>query len=403
MCKGAVKSFESGDANAAEDRSSADDMPKAMPGFVYRHFLHENAKISKLATREDNYHIHKTLGILSVLSFCYRYGYVFWKQGNLGFDGSDPSRDPNMIALDWITMAVHTLLAFSSIIFRVPRKRISNKPMVIYEEYRQHAMVFTSRCFFVFAVTMLFPNVQSYVAPLVVMAHHLLADRITSIWGTPGNTAVRATSGAMKLSTFYTAVAKLYSFYQFLAIASHILPNMRLGDLAYNAIIAIQSSAFMMTLYRKRIIRGRTHMVVYAACLYLSAFHIVRLLGWNLTLLTAAAFLIRIKLPRSLSNKYVIWFTFLCVAYFPYLQTLLPEIFQHPGFSAIISAEACCTTAIMELLNQFPAIKATAAAMLLYAGFQGERMLFQGSVSEKSATTGDSSTFETTGEREKDE
>jgi len=47
-------------------------------------------------------------------------------------------------------------------------------------------------------------------------------------------------------------------------VASHILPNARLADLAYNAIIAIASSAFMMTLYRKRIIRGMSHMVMYS-------------------------------------------------------------------------------------------------------------------------------------------
>jgi len=72
---------------------------------------------------------------------------VYNIQGNLGFDGS---------RLDWATLIVHTLLAFSSIIFRVPRKRIDRKPMIIYEEYRQHAMVFTFRCFSVFAVSTLY-------------------------------------------------------------------------------------------------------------------------------------------------------------------------------------------------------------------------------------------------------
>ena len=150
--------------------------------------------------------------------------------------------------------------------------------MVIYEEYRQHAMVFTLRCFSVFAVAYLFPDAPAYVVPVVVMAHHVLADRITSIRGIPGNTAVRTTSGSMKLSKFYTGVAKVYSLCQFLAIASHILPNARLGDLAYNAIIAIQSSAFMMTLYRKRIIHGTTHGSVRSVPI-LSAFHIIRLIG----------------------------------------------------------------------------------------------------------------------------
>jgi hypothetical protein len=369
MCKGKIEKDTQEEVN--------DDMPKVMPGFVYKHFLHSDAKISKLATREDNYHIHKTLGILSVLSFCYRYGYVYLSQGNLGFDGSSSDRDPRMIVFDWITMAIHTLLALSSIIFRVPRKRISNKPMVIYEEYRQHAMVFTLRCFSVFAVTMLFPNQQAWLSPVVVMAHHLLADRITSIWGTPGNTAVRATSGSMKLSTFYMTVAKLYSLYQFLAIASHILPNERLGDMAYNAIIAIQSSAFMMTLYRKRIIRGRTHMVVYALCLYLSAFHIVRNLGLYGTLLTVVAFLIRINLPRAISNKYAIWFTFLCAFYSPYIySTLIPALTEQ---ITVLSGmdDYSIKTAAWTIAEKFPAVKGTAVAALLYGGFSMERLLLE--------------------------
>ena len=80
----------------------------------------------------------------------------------------------------------------------------------------------------------LFPDAPVYVPPLVVMTHHLLADRVTSIWGKEGNTAVRATSASMKISNFYKEFASpLYSFYQFLAVASHIVPNARLGDMAY--------------------------------------------------------------------------------------------------------------------------------------------------------------------------
>lgn len=261
--------------------------------------LHKDANFGKLVTHEDNFHVHKTLGILSICSFVYRYGIVYPRTGNLGFDGSP---------LDWATMVVHLMLACSSIIFKVPKKRIDTKPMVIYEEYRQHAMVFTLRCFSVTALATVFPGCPEYVVPLVVMAHHLLVDNITSRHGS-GNTAVRAVSDKLQTSSFYRRVAYLYSFYQFLAIASHVCPSDRLADLGYNTIIAIQSSAFMMTLYRKRIIRGRTHMIVYSLCLVLSSYHIVRHLGFYTTLLTAVAFTARANL-RSVS-KYAIWTGFL--------------------------------------------------------------------------------------------
>ena len=61
------------------------------------------------------------------------------------------------------------------------------------------------------------------------MTHHLVADRITSIWGSENNTAVRANAARVNHSSFYQNVAKLYSLFQFLAIASHILPNARLA------------------------------------------------------------------------------------------------------------------------------------------------------------------------------
>lgn len=299
-----------------ENSSSGKDlMVFPFTGVIFTQFLHKDANVKKLFTREDPNHIHKTLGLLTVISFFYRYGYCYNMYGNLGFNG--PTSDTQSQLLDWGTMFVHMLLAFSSILFRVPKKRIAEKPMVIYEEYRQHAMVFTLRCFTLFAVLMLAPKTHPYAIFGVVMAHHMFADYITSIHGTVGNTAVRA--NVEKVSSFYKTVAKFYSLYQFLAIGSHIFTNPRHIDLAYNAIIAIQSSAFMMTLYRKRIVRGKTHMAVYSFCLLLSAFHILRLLSPLTIGLVIAAFLIRINLPRAFSNKYVIWVG--CFAVHTFLQS----------------------------------------------------------------------------------
>lgn len=267
---------------------------------IYKRFLHKDARISKLATKEDKYYLHKTMGILSILSFIYRYGFVYNYTGTLGFTGS---------LFDWLTLSIHMFLAMSSLLFRVPKKRLANKPMVIYEEYRLHTMVFTLRCFSVYAFSILWPyeTRPDYIIPLVVASHHMLADYVTSKHGN-GSTAVRA--NASKLNNFYKKVALFYSFYQFMAIGSHILPNNHLPDLAWNAIIAIASSAFMMTLYRKRIIRGMTHVVVYSGCLLLSMFHIFRLIGWLSTLLIIGTFLLRINLPRKYSNKYFCWTIF---------------------------------------------------------------------------------------------
>lgn len=159
-------------------------------------------------------------------------------------------------------------------------------------------------------------------------------------------------------------VAKGYSLYQFLAIASHIAPNARLGDMAYNALIAIQSSAFLMTLYRKRIIKGRTHMAIYGFCLVLSAFHIFRSMGVTHTLMCIAAFLARTNLPHAISNKYVVWSAFLVAIYW-----------EHVDWAHLYSQ-------IMEV----PALQGSTLALSVYVAFSGERLLFAKDPSKLSAS-----------------
>lgn len=90
--------------------------------------------IKKLFTKEDPIYLHKTFGFLSLLSFIYRYFYVFPKYGNLGFEGT---------WFDYLTLAVHMTLSCSSIIFHVLPQRLLKRPLVIYEEYRLHAIIFT--------------------------------------------------------------------------------------------------------------------------------------------------------------------------------------------------------------------------------------------------------------------
>ena len=346
--------------------SHVDDMPKALPGFVFRHFLHEDANVGKLITHHDPFHVHKILGILSVLSFLYRYAWVYPTTGELGFTMNDATPHA-WRAFNWISITVHTLLAVSSIVFVVPRKRIPSKPMVIYEEYRQHAIVFSLRCFLVFAAATLFPR-QSWLPVVAVLFIHLWADRITRVWGTDGFTAVRATASAaagVKISNFYKVVGKLYSLYQFAAIASHILPNDRLPDLGWNAMIAIQSSAFMMTLYRKRIVRGKTHMAIYSLCLVTSAFHIVRLLGFWYSVLAIAAFVTRIHAPRSV-GKYTIWTGFLIVAHWQTVVAALMVAVENPHEVA-----GAAVPKSLDAVLQGPAtVKGVSAAAVVFAVFQ---------------------------------
>ena len=105
--------------------------------------------IKKLFTKEDPLYLHKTFGLLALLSFIYRYCYVLPMQGNLGFDGH---------WFDYLTLAVHMALSSSSIIFHVLPQRMIKRPLVIWEEYRLHAIVFTLRCISVALFARLWPQ-----------------------------------------------------------------------------------------------------------------------------------------------------------------------------------------------------------------------------------------------------
>ena len=255
----------------------------------------------RLITHEDPNHLHKTLGILCLLSFIYRYAYVWPTTGHLGLsDGS---------LFDWATMLAHIGLSTSSLIFHVIKRRKLNRPMMIWEEYRQHAIVFSVRCLSVFLFDQLVPKsvpdfARRATQCMFILAHHLLVDDITRRHGDRSHTTVRVDNSS---STWTKIVLRFYSFYQFLALASQLVPNAHSSDLAFNALIAIQSSAFLMTLYRKALVSHYTHGLVYSTCLVISAAYILSCLPRMLIAATAVAFVLRVV---GRCDKYKIWVAF---------------------------------------------------------------------------------------------
>jgi hypothetical protein len=270
--------------------------------------------VAKLFTNEDHMQLHKTLGILSVVSFLYRYFYVYPTTGTLGFDGR---------LIDHLSMAVHILLSTSSLIFHVLSHRLIKRPMIIWEEYRLHAICFSVRCFsvYLFATFNIFEGTmfERVALPALVLAHHVMADKITEWYGAKdGSTTVRVKDNQGKVTA---AVLRFYAFYQFTALASHLQPNARLADLGFNALIAIQSSAFLMTLYRKGLITDKTHGFFYTSCLVISMFHIF-VNNFNNGLFLgklACCFVLRTKFRL---NKYVMWCGFV-LACMPQVENAL--------------------------------------------------------------------------------
>lgn len=265
----------------------------------------------KLFTQEDPLFLHKTFGLFALGSFVYRYVYCYNVYGNLQFNGS---------WFDWLTMFVHMALSASSIIFRVLAQRIFDKPMIIWEEYRLHAILFTLRCVSVFAYGTLVPRyypefyltfASRVTLVALVLAHHLVVDEVTKRYGPkdPNHTTVRSGIKDKDIPLWKTSVFRFYSYYQFAALGSHLIPHARLADAGFNTVVAIQSSAFLMTLFRKGLIKNYSHAGWYSFCLVLSIFHIFRFNGFSLwfPFKIMAAFLLR---TQGRINKYYLWVSF---------------------------------------------------------------------------------------------
>ena len=182
--------------------------------------------LGKLATPHDHYHVHKTLGILSLASFVWHYCGNWPATGQLG--------------ASWAVIALHTALSVSGLQFKVPQKRIPRWPTMIWEEYRLHAIVFSFRAPVVAALDGL-PRV------LGIAVVHLIADEVTRRYGQPGNTTVRGEHARQK-SWRVWAMTRSYAYYQYLALASHLVGTNSM-DLGYNAFIAVQSSALPRTFW----------------------------------------------------------------------------------------------------------------------------------------------------------
>jgi len=249
---------------------------------------------------------------------------------------------------------VHLALASSSIIFQVIKRRMMKFPMIMWNEYRLHAIVFTLRCFSTFSLGF-FVKTQPWLAEFVqtlpgrffccavCLAHHVVADLITKWHGTEGVTSVRVARSKKTGQIAYARVKLFYAFYQFLAITSHITPDARTMDLGFNALIAIQSSAFLMTLCRKNIITFRMHGIIYTLCLVLSTSYMVRNWcrgGYGVCLFLLAATMIVFQLRVTFRvNKYVLWGLFV-FATFPDQQGKIIAYAQ----GAVDQAQALCPT-----------------------------------------------------------
>jgi hypothetical protein len=242
---------------------------------------------NKLITKEDPFHVHKVFGIISLFHFIYQYVYfIFFKRFNLHLVG----------------MCIHVTLSFSALLFDVVKNRILSRPLIIWNEYRAHAIVFTCRSFCVYLCYEY--QITPFWKIIIIVLHHLIVDYLTYLYGNQLTTTVRHTDNTTSL--FRKCGHKLYSLYQFHAQVSQFMVSNVVGEMGFNSIIAIQSSAFLMTLNKKSIIRPITHTIIYSLCLLLSSYVIVHHLGY-ITIIYA---IFMLSLRHLNINKYLLYVGF---------------------------------------------------------------------------------------------
>ncbi|CAB9501655.1 expressed unknown protein [Seminavis robusta] len=216
-------------------------------------------------------HIHKVLGISCLLSFIYRFWNVFnGKGGNFG---------PHWGTLGFC--ALHLSLHLTSYIFELPPRRISHGYR-IWNEFRHHALVFTSRsllCMLVIAYEQHFHPQQAQNQPdsfwyanlAIVLATCAGADLGTRIGQgtTVAHTTIRGTTLADPFEHWFA------SEQQFMLTAFSLIGFDSRYTAHLSAVFVIQCNALCMTLQRRNVASQPVLTTVYGAMLVFAFWVIV--------------------------------------------------------------------------------------------------------------------------------
>jgi len=197
----------------------------------------------RLVTHEDYPHrvfgFHKMLGIACLLHFIYRFSVAAFLV-DMGFDKS-------LGSLAWT--GVHATLSLSSMIFRIPKKRIVEGSR-IWPEYRLHSIIFACRslaCMLLIWFEQRTERPPMYEANVVIIFATLIAADIAS-W---------SVGEASRSSTIQDLDAPAWLRFFFSVMQFHATAGCLLGIRRYSTqfmyVWIIQFTAFLMTLRRKNL------------------------------------------------------------------------------------------------------------------------------------------------------
>ena len=262
----------------------------------------------RLISKEDPFHIHKTLALACLCSFVWRYMHT----------GRSDKTDMAFLThpeLTIPTVLLHFLLTASAFVFKIPQRRIRDGSR-IWPEYRMHALIFLTRSL---VVMVRYWYEDRYHLPrwydfnfFAVLATLAAADGASYSVRTAQSNSVR------NLET-HPAVRYFFSVTQFQA-TSALLMGQRRYAMCFLIVAVVQLTPFMATLRRKNLL-GRQWMVFLYGVLLVFSGIIGNLYSPGATVIEkrvsfvfgyVAALWRMLPLPKAvrwLQNKYLIWCT----------------------------------------------------------------------------------------------
>jgi hypothetical protein len=301
-------------AAAATPTKNATTTPSTAPSFYAVNSVSEWKQ--QLVTKEDPQHVHKTLGILVLLSYVWRLAHV--GESDLGFVSHPQYTIP--------TLLLHLSLNASSFIFKIPAKRIASGYR-IWPEYRLHSLVFLCRSL---SMMLLF-YCEQYVwhdptkssAPireyhvgniLILLGTMAAADISTYMQGSQYQSGFARELDVPAAVKYFFSAAQIYA-------TSMILTGHRRYTMQFLMVIIVQGNAFLMTIRRKNLASHALLTSIYGAMIFgagvVAWFEFQYRAGWptfrGMVLCANIALVLRtgprvVPILRILQdNKYLLW------------------------------------------------------------------------------------------------
>jgi hypothetical protein len=238
-----------------------------------------------LFTNHDKFHIHKTLGFLSVINFMLRFYYA------IIYGTSFPAFESKIVSCS--SVLIHALLPIASLSIPLPEKRNFTSPM-IWKEFRLHSILFSCRHAFLTIITLLelwptqlliFRNYKGYALISEALLKYIaivscikIASIITAKYGDIEKRTTNAMPYPNHLREFEIQKIKYeYAKKQFGATIMAVFSGELSATLNFAPLYAIQSAPFMMTLVRKGKCNSMHYHIVYAFTLIypLYLYHVI--------------------------------------------------------------------------------------------------------------------------------